>query len=124
MLLIIEMLMLFLQPLVIVPAFPIVDLLPTVLLMLIIHVLIAQPVVDLPQILLPMLIVQMLRSVESGWFQREWGLMDSTYWEGFMRSVILIIGSEGGRVALSRNRQVFTRGFADAIEKAIASRSA
>lgn len=66
-----------------------------------------------------MLIVQLLRSVESGWFQRSWGLMDSDYWHGFMQSVVVVVGTEGGRRAFSRNRHVFARGFADAVEAAL-----
>ena len=71
-----------------------------------------------------LLIVQLLRSVESGWFQRNWGLMDSDYWDGFMRSVIVVVGSEGGSRAFARNRDVFARGFAEAVEEAIEKRSA
>lgn len=69
-----------------------------------------------------MLIVQLLRSVESGWFQRGWGLMDLDYWDGFMRSVIVIVGSEGGRRAFERNRDMFAEGFAEAVDAAIEKR--
>jgi hypothetical protein len=68
-----------------------------------------------------MLVVQLLRSVESGWFQKSWGLMNSTYWDGFMRSVVVVVGSEAGRRAFARNRDVFAQGFAEAIEAAIAA---
>ena len=62
----------------------------------------------------------MLRSMESGWFQKSWGLMDPTYWESYMRSVVLIVGSPGGRVAFARNRHVFSPGFANAIDEVLA----
>jgi hypothetical protein len=68
-----------------------------------------------------MLVVQLLRSVESGWFQKNWGLMDSAYWDGFMRSVTVVVGSEAGRRAFAKNREVFAQEFAEAIEAAIAA---
>jgi hypothetical protein len=71
-----------------------------------------------------LLVVQLLRSVESGWFQQKWGLVDSDYWDGFMRSVNVVVGSEGGRCAFARNRDVFAPKFAEAVDTAIAKRGA
>ena len=70
-----------------------------------------------------MLIVQLLRTVESGWLQRNWGVMDSDYWDGFIRSVIVVVGSEGGKRAFAINRDVFAPEFAKAIEAAIDERA-
>jgi hypothetical protein len=57
------------------------------------------------------LILQFLRSVEAGWLQVRWKLVDSDYWVGFERSLAFIIGSAGGRRAYERNKGFLTEAF-------------
>jgi len=71
-----------------------------------------------------LLILQMLRSVEGSWLPVEWGLVDASYWAGYRESVSLIVGSEGGKRAFSRNRGVGTPAFAEAIDNIIDRREA
>ena len=66
-----------------------------------------------------MLIVQLLRSVESGWFQAKWNLVDQAYWNGYLQSVKLIVGSQGGQIAFERNRHLLVPEFAETIDKMI-----
>jgi hypothetical protein len=71
-----------------------------------------------------LLIVQMLRSVKSRWLPVEWGLVDASYGEGFRESLSVVVGSEGGRRAFSRNRGVLTPASAEEIDGIINRREA
>ena len=48
----------------------------------------------------------------------------SVEWNGFMRSVSVVVGSEDGRHAFERNRDVLAPEFAEAVEAAIERRKA
>jgi hypothetical protein len=64
-----------------------------------------------------LLIVSFLRSMEVGWLQVEWGLVDPSYWEGFRESLRFIVGSKGGKRALERSRGFLTPAFAEAVDE-------
>lgn len=68
-----------------------------------------------------LLVVSYLRSIETGWYQRRWGLVDAEFWEGYANTTRLIVGSPGGRAALARNRDFFAPGFAEEIDTLLGS---
>jgi hypothetical protein len=64
-----------------------------------------------------LLVMQMLRSTESAWLQVRWGLVDDDYWHGYRETLRLIAGSEAGRRAFARNRNLLAPSFASEVEK-------
>jgi hypothetical protein len=64
-----------------------------------------------------LLVMQMLRSTESAWLQVRWGLVDDDYWHGYRETLRLIAGSEAGRRAFARNRNLLAPSFASEVDK-------
>jgi hypothetical protein len=66
-----------------------------------------------------LLVLQFLRGVETGWIQVQWGIVEREFWEGFCKSVRVIVGSPAGRRAFESNRDLLTPRFAAEVQAII-----